>query len=53
MQAETKKYYVYTLTYSDEKVFYVGKGVGQRIVAHEREAKTGCACDKCKAIREA
>ena len=34
-------HYVYVLAYPDGKVFYVGKGSGSRIDAHEREAKRG------------
>jgi len=32
------KYYVYTLAYPDGRVFYVGKGQGDRIDQHEKEA---------------
>ena len=32
------KYYVYTLAYPDGRVFYVGKGQGNRIDQHEKEA---------------
>lgn len=39
MQGEDPKYYVYTLAYPDGKVFYVGKGCGQRIDDHERVAR--------------
>lgn len=31
-----RKYYVYTLAYPDGKVFYIGKGTGDRINDHER-----------------
>lgn len=33
------KYYVYTLARPDGSVFYVGKGQGQRIEMHEKEAR--------------
>lgn len=33
------KYYVYTLAYPDGRVFYVGKGQGDRIHEHELEAR--------------
>lgn len=36
--AQDSKTYVYTLAYPDGKVFYVGKGIGNRINAHEKEA---------------
>jgi hypothetical protein len=55
-------WYNYTYSYPDgyikdgtdltNIVFYVGKGTNSRINAHEKEARTGCKCDKCKAIRE-
>lgn len=35
---KTYRHYVYTLAYPNGKVFYVGKGVGNRIDAHELEA---------------
>lgn len=35
------QFYVYTLAYPDGKVFYVGKGQGNRINQHEHEARTG------------
>jgi hypothetical protein len=34
----TKRYYVYTLAYPTGKIFYVGKGTGDRIHQHEYEA---------------
>jgi hypothetical protein len=33
-----KKYYVYTLAYPNGKVFYIGKGTGDRLHQHEYEA---------------
>lgn len=36
-----KPHYVYTLSYPDGGVFYVGKGIGDRIDEHEKEAKRG------------
>src|SRR5712671_5181213 len=35
---KTYRHYVYTLAYPDGKVFYVGKGTGDRIHMHEYEA---------------
>jgi hypothetical protein len=32
-------YYVYTLAYPDGRIFYVGKGQGDRILQHEKEAR--------------
>lgn len=51
--AQTEKtYYVYTLAHPDGTVFYVGKGCNARIDVHEREARTGCKCKKCRVIRK-
>jgi hypothetical protein len=33
------KYYVYTLAYPDGRIFYVGKGQGDRMHQHEKEAR--------------
>ncbi len=33
------QYYVYTLAYPDGRIFYVGKGQGDRILQHEKEAR--------------
>lgn len=44
-------YYTYIYAYPDGEVFYVGKGSGTRLFAHEKEAKTGCECHKCGIIR--
>ncbi len=56
---QQKKYYVYTLAYPDDIVFYVGKGQDDRIDRHEHDA---CRSDeaiksrylnleKCQVIR--
>jgi hypothetical protein len=37
--SEDKKFYVYSLTDPEGKTFYIGKGNGQRIKAHRRDAK--------------
>jgi hypothetical protein len=53
MQRTAKHYYVYTLAYPDGAVFYVGKGAGDRINTHERDARAGnCLCRKCIIIRK-
>lgn len=44
-------FYVYILARPNRKPFYVGKGKGPRVFAHEDEAKRGCSCPKCKVIR--
>lgn len=44
--------YVYTLAYPDGTVFYIGKGQGNRIHAHEIEARKGKLSRKCDVIRE-
>ena len=47
------RYYVYTLIDPrDGSVFYIGKGAGNRIHAHEREAKAGRQSRKCERIRD-
>lgn len=46
------KYYVYTLARPDGRVFYVGKGCGNRIDAHEKEARKGADTHKCRTIRK-
>lgn len=45
-----KSFYAYTLARFDGTVFYVGKGRGKRIDAHEEEARDGCHCPKCRII---
>ncbi len=46
-------YYVYELVDGrDGAVFYVGKGRGKRIEAHEAQARKGEGSDKCDRIRE-
>jgi len=47
-----KTWYVYTYAFPDGTVFYVGKGNHARIDDHEREARNGCDCDKCRIIRQ-
>lgn len=52
-------FYVYTLRVPKNwayighaRIFYVGKGVGIRVYAHEEEARMGCECRKCGIIRD-
>jgi hypothetical protein len=48
-----KQYYVYQLVDPrNNKPFYIGKGQGKRIDAHEREAKANIISPKCNLIRE-
>lgn len=47
-----KTWYVYAYAFPDGTVFYVGKGNHARIDDHEREARNGCDCDKCRIIRQ-
>jgi len=47
-----KIHYVYELVRPDGRVFYVGKGQGRRIYAHEQEARRGHKCHKCWIIRK-
>lgn len=51
MRSVGNTFYVYTLTYPDGAVFYVGKGRAGRIDAHEREARKGVQSLKCDIIR--
>lgn len=46
------RHYVYTLAYPNGRVFYVGKGIGQRILEHETEARRGVKSEKCDIIRD-
>ena len=48
----TFKYYVYTLAHPDGTVFYVGKGTGDRINDHQRNARKGIQSYTCNTIRK-
>jgi LEM-3-like GIY-YIG domain len=48
---ETPQHYVYTLADGEGRVFYVGRGTGNGILAHEREARAGKLSRTCAAIR--
>lgn len=50
-QAEMR-WYVYALAYPDGRIFYVGKGTGDRISWHEQEARGGAPSRKCDIIRD-
>ncbi len=52
---QNKPHYVYVLAYPESmsgKVFYVGKGIRDRIDVHEREAHKGKKSPKCSIIRK-
>lgn len=51
--AAPKEYYVYQLIDPrSNKPFYIGKGKGQRLDAHEKEAAKGAVHPKCEVIRD-
>jgi hypothetical protein len=52
MSTLPQTYYVYVLCRPNGKPFYVGKGSGWRVNAHESEARNGCSCYKCRVIRK-
>lgn len=45
------QWYVYTLSTPADRIFYVGKGCGDRVDQHEKEARKGHRCHKCNTIR--
>lgn len=50
----SQDFYVYTLAYPESMggaIFYVGKGKGDRIDEHEKEARKGIQSKKCDVIR--
>ena len=51
-ETSTGRFYVYILYRPDDRPFYVGKGCGDRIKHHEREARNGHDCHKCRVIRK-
>jgi hypothetical protein len=46
----TTRFYVYQLSDELDCPFYIGKGQGQRVHEHEREARLGCDCPRCDVI---
>jgi len=51
--AQSYRWYVYQLIDPrDQSVFYIGKGTGSRIHAHEKEASKGVCSNKCNKIKE-
>jgi hypothetical protein len=46
------KFYVYALGKPTGEIFYIGKGTGPRIRAHEQDARRGTKGLKCDIIRD-
>ncbi len=46
------EFYVYVQKYPDGTIFHAGKGKGDRINVHEREARGGMRSRKCDVIRQ-
>lgn len=45
-------YFVYALLRPDGRPFYIGKGSGNRMDDHAKEARSGHKCPKCSVIRK-
>lgn len=52
MGKHKQRYYVYVLARPDGRLFYVGKGQGDRVFDHDAIAKKGHRCHKCNVIRK-
>ena len=53
MEKKQYKWYVYQLIDPrNNKVFYIGKGTGNRIHEHEKEASNGVCSHKCHKINK-
>jgi hypothetical protein len=52
LRAEKRRFYVYQLSKPDGTPFYIGKGFGRRLFAHEREALGPGCSHKLNTIRQ-
>lgn len=53
------RFYVYALArpvkikrHIEWRIFYIGKGMRNRVFDHDNEARRGCGCHKCNVIRK-
>ena len=52
LRSQAKRFYVYLLSHPDGTPIYLGKGIGRRVFAHEREAAGPWLSHKLNSIRK-
>jgi hypothetical protein len=52
LRSQGKRFYVFLLSHPDGTPIYVGKGIGRRVFAHEREAAGPWLSHKLNSIRK-